>query len=115
VKLLVFVLNNEEYLEGVLEAYVEAGVAGATILDSEGMGRFLAYEVPLFADFKDFMQGNKPRNKTILSVLHDDATLERLKPLVDEVVGGLSTPGAGVMFTVPVDWFAGPARPREEA
>jgi nitrogen regulatory protein P-II 1 len=42
-KLLVFVLNNEEYLEKVLEAYVEAGVAGATILDSEGMGRFLAY------------------------------------------------------------------------
>jgi len=114
VKLLVFVLNNEEYLEGVLEAYVEAGVAGATILDSEGMGRFLAYEVPLFADFKDFMQGNKPRNKTILSVLHDDATLERLKPLIDEVVGGLSKPGAGIMFTVPVDWFAGPVRAPEE-
>ena len=29
-KLLVFVLNKEEFLEEVLEAYVEAGVAGAT-------------------------------------------------------------------------------------
>ncbi len=36
-----------------MEAYVEAGVTGATILDSEGMGRFLAYEIPLFAGFKD--------------------------------------------------------------
>ena len=26
--------------------------------------------------------------------------LERLKPLVDRVIGGFSTPGAGVMFTV---------------
>jgi len=113
-KLLVFVLNDETHLEAVLEAYIEAGVPGATIIDSEGMGRFLAYEVPLFADFKDFMKGNKPRNKTILSVIHDDRALERLKPLIEDVVGGLSTPGAGVMFTVPVDWFAGPARPKEE-
>ena len=59
-KLLVFVLNNEEYLEEVLEAYVEAGITGSTILDSEGMGRFLTYEVPLFAGFKDFMKGNRP-------------------------------------------------------
>lgn len=114
-KLLVFILNDEENLEGVLEAYIEAGVAGATILDSEGMGRFLAYEVPLFADFKDFMKGNKPRNKTILSVIRDDKVIERLKPLVENVVGGLSTPGAGIMFTVPVDWFSGPVRAEEEA
>ncbi len=113
-KLLVFVLNDETHLEAVLEAYIEAGVPGATIIDSEGMGRFLAYEVPLFADFKDFMKGNKPKNKTILSVIHDDRALERLKPLIEDVVGGLSIPGAGVMFTVPVDWFAGPSRPREE-
>jgi nitrogen regulatory protein P-II 1 len=46
VKLVVFVLNREELLEQVLEAYVEAGITGATILDSEGMGRFLTYEVP---------------------------------------------------------------------
>jgi hypothetical protein len=72
-KLLVFVLNKEELLEDVLAAYVEAGVSGATILDSEGMGRFLTYEVPLFADFKDFMKGNKPYNKTILSVLPDES------------------------------------------
>ncbi|HCJ93725.1 MAG TPA: hypothetical protein DHV69_00435, partial [Sphaerochaeta sp.] len=80
-KLLVFVLNNEELLEEVLEAYVEAGVTGATILDSEGMGRFLAYEVPLFAGFKEFMKGNKPYNKTILSVVGDMATVERVRAL----------------------------------
>lgn len=109
-KLLVLVLNDDKNLQGVMEAYVEAGVTGATILDSEGMGRFLAYQVPLFADFKEFMHGNKPSNKTILSVVRDDRVLERLKSLVDRVIGGFSTPGAGVMFTVPVDWFAGPER-----
>lgn len=106
-KLLVFVLNNEEFLEEVLEAYVEAGVTGATILDSEGMGRFLAYEVPLFAGFKEFMKGNKPYNKTILSVVKDMSTVERVRMLVDPLIGGLDNGGTGIMFTVPVDWVSG--------
>ncbi len=106
-KLLVFVLNQEELLEQVLEAYAEAGIEGATILDSEGMGRFLTYEVPLFADFKPFMKGNKPYNKTLLSVLFDDSILERLEPLLDEITGGLDEPGTGIIFTLPVDYARG--------
>lgn len=113
-KLLVFVLNNEDLLEEVLEAYVEAGVSGATLLDSEGMGRFLAYEVPLFASFKEFMKGNKPYNKTILSVIKDEKVISRLKTLIDKIVGGLDSPGTGIMFTVPVDWAAGLVRDEEE-
>jgi len=106
-KLLVFVLNNEEYLEEVLEAYIEAGVTGATILDSEGMGRFLTYEVPLFAGFKEFMKGNKPYNKTIISVIRDEKTIDRVKALLDDIIGGLDNPGTGIMFTLPVDWASG--------
>ena len=113
-KLLVFVLNNEEFLEEVLEAYVEAGVTGATILDSEGMGRFLAYEVPLFTGFKEFMKGNKPYNKTILSVVRDEATVQSVRTLIDSLVGGLDNPGTGIMFTVPVDWVSGLAPEAEE-
>lgn len=106
-KLLVFVLNKEELLEEAMEAYVEAGITGATIVDSEGMGRFLAYEVPLFADFKDFMKGNKPYNKTILSVINDPGAIDRLMPILDEIVGGFSSPGSGIIFTVPIDWAEG--------
>ncbi len=103
-KLLVFILNEEELLESVLEAYLEAGVTGATMIDSEGMGRFLSCEVPLFADFKDFMKGNKPHNKTILSVIKDDEVLGNLKKLIGEVVGGFGKSSTGVMFTLPIDW-----------
>jgi len=113
-KLLVFVLNNEEYLEKVLEVYAEAGVAGATILDSEGMGRFLAYEVPLFAGFKEFMKGNRPYNKTIISVIRDKSVIENLKKNIDKLTGGLNKPGTGIMFTVPVDWAVGLVPEEEE-
>ena len=113
-KLLVFVLNNEEYLEEVLEAYVEAGVTGATIIDSEGMGRFLTYEVPLFAGFKEFMKGNKPYNKTIISVVRDEVVVGRVESLVDSIVGDLDRPGTGIMFTLPVDWASGLVPEKEE-
>jgi len=113
-KLLVFILNNEEFLEEVMEAYVEAGIPGATILDSEGMGRFLTYEVPLFADFKEFMKGNKPYNKTILSVLSDEGAVARLLPLVEASVGPIGESGNGIMFTIPVDWAAGLHQSQDE-
>ncbi len=106
-KLLVFILNDEKYLEEILEAYVEAGISRATVLDSEGMGRFLTYEVPLFADFKDFMKGNKPYNKTILSLIEDETLLIQLVPLIEKTTGSLENPGTGLMFTLPVDWAHG--------
>ena len=106
-KLLVFVLNKEELLDDVLAAYVEAGIPGATVLDSEGMGRYLTYEVPLFADFKEFMKGNKPYNKTLLWVITDESAIPVLENLLDKITGGLMQPGSGILFTVPVDYAAG--------
>jgi len=106
-KLVVFVLNTEELLDDVLAAYVEAGISGATVLDSEGMGRYLSYEVPLFADFKEFMKGNKPYNKTIISVVTDENTIPILRKLLDKITGGLDLPGTGILFSVPVDFATG--------
>lgn len=113
-KLLVFVLNDEAFLEEVMEAYIEAGITGATILDSEGMGRFLTYEVPLFAGFKEFMKGNKPYNKTIISVIKNEQTILRAKELIEGIIGSLEEPGSGILFSVPVDWAYGLVPEEEE-
>ena len=106
-KLVVFVLNKEDLLDEVLEAYVEAGVRGATVLDSEGMGRILTYQVPLFAGFREFMKGNKPYNKTIISVVDGDETVQHLEQLIERICGDLDAPGTGILFTVPVDHARG--------
>jgi nitrogen regulatory protein P-II 1 len=109
VKLVVFVLNNEGLLDEVLEAYAEVGIPGGTILDSEGMGHFLSFEIPLFAGFKKFMKGNKPYNKTIFSVVRDESLIPKLHELLNEICGDLSGPGTGILFTLPVDWAVGSA------
>lgn len=113
-KLVVFILNKEDLLEDVLAAFVETGISGATILDSEGMGKHLTDEVPLFADFKSFMKGNKPYNKTIVSVVRNENAIPRLEKLLDSIVGGLASPGTGIFFTIPIDYASGLAKEDEE-
>jgi nitrogen regulatory protein PII len=106
-KLVVFILNREEVLEQVLEAFVEAGVPGATVLDSTGLGRTLASEVPLFADFQESMKGVKPANRVIFSLVGGEDTVRRLETLLEKACGDLSVPGNGLLFTVPVDYARG--------
>ena len=86
-KVLVLILTEEECLEEILKAYAKMEIFRATILDSEGMGRFLTYEVPLFVDFKDLTKGNKSYNKTILSLIHDNSVLDQLVPFFEKTVG----------------------------
>jgi nitrogen regulatory protein P-II 1 len=106
-KLVVFVLNRGEALEQVLEAFIEAGVPGATVLESEGIGRMLTSQVPLFADLQESMKGIKPSNRVIFSVVDGAETVRRLEKLLEKACGDLSVPGNGLLFIVPVDYARG--------
>jgi nitrogen regulatory protein P-II 1 len=100
-QLLVLILNREEKLEEILTYCLGEGVTGATLLESEGMGRILSKEVPIFAGFRDLFAPSKPLNRTILSVVPDDLA-QRLGEGVDRILGGWGEPGAGLLFTLPV-------------
>lgn len=105
-KLLVFILNNEEYLEEILETFLELNIQGATILDSVGMGSILARDVPIFAGFRNLLQGSRPANKTILVLMPASQVQETIRA-IEQVVGSLDEPGNGLVFTLPVDQVAG--------
>ncbi len=105
-KLLFIVLNKEEYLEPVLELFVESGVRGATVLDSVGMGRILAHDIPIFAGLRNLMPESRPFNKTIFTVIEDEKILPLISA-IEEVMGSLDEPGTGLAFTVPVDFVRG--------
>ncbi|MBN2372955.1 hypothetical protein JXL19_04110 [bacterium] len=99
-KLLVLVLNKEEFLDEILEAFVEVGITGATILDSVGMGRKLAYDIPIFAGLRKSIK-TTDYSKTIFSVVNDDETLEAAINLVEELID-LKEPGSCFLFVVPI-------------
>lgn len=99
---MIFVLNREEFLEEILSGFVEIGVTGATVLDSMGMGRILAYDIPIFAGLRGALAGGRPHNKTIISVLPDRETFERAADMIEDVCGSLDDPGNGILFALPV-------------
>lgn len=98
-KLSVMILNKEEYLETLLEGYIEIGISGATIIDSMGMGHILSSEVPIFAGLRFMFAGSRPYNKTILSVIPNDKTIP-LKNLISKILGPLDESGNGILFFI---------------
>lgn len=102
-ELLIIILNKEEYFEKLMSLLVEAGISGATISDSEGIGHYLAYEVPIFAGLRQLVGEGKTINKTILAVLDDKKVFSKFKELLAEENIDFTRPGVGVIVTVPVN------------
>lgn len=103
---LFLILNETEYLDDILAAFVEVGVKGATILDSQGMASAIASnsnrQIPLFGSLKSFLDSSRPYNKTVFTVVESEELLNRAVNAINSVVGDISKPGIGLMFSVPV-------------
>ena len=102
---LFIVLNKVDYLDEVLEKFVQVGVRGATVLDSQGMAGAIAQSggsVPLFGSLKTLMDGARPYNKTIFTVLESEVALEKTVAAVQEVLNDEPCQGLGFMFSVPI-------------
>lgn len=107
VQLLIAVINQEEKLDEILSGLVELGVTGATILSSEGMGRLLSHDVPIFAGLETLAARSRPQNQTLFSVIRDDATVDAVIAMLQEVCGSLEDPATGIVFTLPVSRVVG--------
>lgn len=101
-QLLIAVINQEEKMEEILSGFLEIGITGATLINSEGMGRLLAAEVPIFAGLQALAGRTRPRNQTLFSVIDGDDKVERALALLQEVCGSFDTPATGIAMTIPV-------------
>jgi nitrogen regulatory protein P-II 1 len=105
-RLLVAVINDPEKLDEILSGFLELGITGATVLNSEGMGSVLSHDIPIFAGLQTLLHGSRPQNRMIFSVV----PLERVDPavaLLREVTGNLDAPATGIVFTLPIDRVEG--------
>ena len=101
-QLLIAVINQEERMEEILSGFLEIGITGATLINTEGMGRLLASEVPIFAGLQALAGRTRPRNQTLFSVIDDDGKVDRALALLQEVCGSFDNPATGIAVTVPV-------------
>jgi nitrogen regulatory protein PII len=98
------ILNDLSKLDEILEIFYNSG-CGATTLDSVGLGKILInnkVDIPIFAGMRRIIEGNKPYNKTIISMIR---TEDKLREVVDKINKELdydNNPGVGFMFVTPV-------------
>ncbi|KAB3530066.1 hypothetical protein [Alkaliphilus serpentinus] len=107
---LFIVLNKTEYLDDILTEFVNIGVKGATILDSQGMASALVNnndKVPIFGSLRSFLDSSRPFNKTIFTLVETDELLDEAMNSVNRLVGGFNHKGLGIMFSIPVGKICG--------
>ncbi|PLX66510.1 MAG: hypothetical protein C0603_11740 [Denitrovibrio sp.] len=99
-KLVFIVLNQVELLEEIIEYMVDNDVRGGTVLDSVGMGRILAYDIPIFAGFRELMVGARANNRTLMTTIPDEI-FDDFMDGIDKIVN-FNEPGTGVAFAVDI-------------
>ena len=113
-RLLVAVINDPEKLDEILSGFLELGVTGATVINSEGMGRLLSHDIPIFAGLQTLISGSRPQNRMIFSVV-PAALVDPVVDLLQEICGNLASPATGIAFVLPVDRVVGLAPELGEA
>jgi len=106
-ELLIAVINDIDRMDEVLAGFLEIGIRGATVLDSEGMGRVLSHDIPIFAGLQTLISRSRPQNQTLFSVIDDPEKVDRAIELLQDVCGRFDDPATGIAFTVPVNRVVG--------
>lgn len=106
-QLLIAVINDKERLDDILSGFLELGITGATIIDSEGMGHVLSHDIPIFAGLQTLISRSRPQNTTIFSVIDSDEKADGAIDLLRDICGDLEDPATGIVFTLPVNRVSG--------
>ena len=106
-ELLIAVINQEEKLDEILSGFLELGITGATVVHSEGMGRVLSHDIPIFAGLQTLLSRSRPQNVTLFSVIREEDKVEAALLLLQEICGNLDDPATGIAFTLPLTRVVG--------
>src|SRR5690606_34902715 len=95
-----------DHLDDILSGFIDVGVSGATILDSQGMANIIVesnrQHIFLYGHLKALIQDARPYNKTIFTILENEELVEKAVAVVQNVIGDVPKPGVGFMFSVAV-------------
>ena len=105
--LIVAVVLDIQVCHDVIRVWEEAGVGGATILDSIGMRHLKQRQaqrddLPLMPSLRKMLESEEYNHRTILSVVPDDFDIDGLIQKTEALVGNFDDPHTGFLFVVPV-------------
>ena len=105
--LIVVVVTDMQVCHDVIYLWEEAGVPGATILDSMGMRHLQQRhahrdDLPLLPSLRSMLEQEEYNHRTVFSVVPDGFDLDDLIRRTEELVGDFEAEHTGLIFVVPV-------------
>lgn len=103
------VLDDPARLDAVLQAWEEAGINGATIVESTGFRRRRKGEgrVPTRYTFGHTSGFTEEGHYTFFIVVPDEATARLCLEATEKVVGDLNEPNTGILAAWPLSFIKG--------
>jgi nitrogen regulatory protein PII len=98
--MILFVLDNPQFLDEVLDAWDEIGVSGVTIIDSTGINRrrqALQVGTPFMAGINRILSGDLETHNTLFTIVQNETIVHECIVAAEKIVGDLNQPNSGVL------------------
>jgi nitrogen regulatory protein PII len=118
--MVMYVLNEPDRLDEVLDAWEAVGVSGVTIVESTGIQRRRCARrrrIPLRFGFECLPQDKFEGHYTLFTIVTSEEQVQKCIAAVEQVVGDLSDPHTGVLASWALEAVKGVPKnlPQEQA
>ena len=113
--MVMYVLNDPNRLDEVLDDWEAIGVSGVTIVESTGIQRrrhARRTRIPLRFGFECLPQDRFEGHYTLFTIVADEEMVRKCIAAVEKVVGDLSGPNTGVLVSWELASVRGVPKPR---
>ncbi len=104
-KLFLMVLNELRFFDDILEIFIGKGISGVNVIDSSGAKDQLS-DIPLFADFLNFLGERSDSRKTIMALL-PESQIKEITLSIEEVMGDLDKHTGALIMALDVPFIKG--------
>ncbi len=105
------IIRNMDVLEPLLASVMEAGVSGATIINSRGISHASFHrtvsEFSVAAILSSLFMSEKHESKVLTCLVKDHALLDEIVRRVENIVSDIDKPGSIIHFAIPVTHLRG--------
>ncbi len=103
--MIMFVLNDPERLNEILEAWEKSSVKGVTIIESTGMHRVRRQFVPM--RYVSALFDQEESHLTLMAIVEAESQINACLEAAESVVGDLNDPNTGIFTAWPLQCVKG--------
>jgi len=108
--MIMFILDDSDLLDQVLEAWAELGISGATIIESTGLHRRRQCKhIPMRYAYGE-TESEECGNTTIFVIVEGEAMVHACLDATEKITGDLNAPNSGVFASWPLSVIKGVPR-----